>query len=210
MHEEIFHILIKCSTLSPLYSIYPKTWIRTLPKSGPLTIIFVWVTKGTEESNFKQMLETLEACFGFCSSHVVQANHLWSMCQWAQLWHKRRRRTTSNVVQCNATCNVVHCNFGSSYSVTVITYCCQSGKDSSVSSASASRGCRIFRSNSSAYGQGGFWAAGLHIEIVQSPCREALWLWQWNFRLRFYQGRGALEGERACTLDGLLALLRST
>ena len=76
MHEEIFHILIKCSTLSPLYSIYPKTWIRTLPKSGPLTIIFVWVTKGTEESNFKQMLETLEACFGFCSSHVVQANHL--------------------------------------------------------------------------------------------------------------------------------------
>ena len=61
---------------------YPKkTRILTLLTSGPPILkriakhLFVWVTKGTAESNFEQILETREACFGLFSCHVVPANH---------------------------------------------------------------------------------------------------------------------------------------
>ena len=37
--------------------------------------IFVWVTKGTAESNSEQILETQEACFGLASCHIVPTNH---------------------------------------------------------------------------------------------------------------------------------------
>ena len=75
----------RCKMLDLVLTRYPKDlnpYTSNIWASGPPIMkrtakhSFVWVTKGTAESNFKHVLESVEASFGLFSCQVVQANHL--------------------------------------------------------------------------------------------------------------------------------------